>query len=478
MNVTRTRMAPSPTGDIHVGSMAILLKNYAFAKKNHGQFIVRIEDTDQEREVEGAVDRILSVIKAYGLGWDEGPDIGGPYAPYTQSQRLPIYTKYAKQLVDEGKAYYCFCSKDRLEKLRESQMLAKQQPRYDKHCRSLGADEVERRLTEGEPAVIRLRVPENKIIEFTDLIRGHIEINSDNVDDQVLLKSDGFPTYHLAVVVDDHDMQITHIMRGEEWISSTPKHVLLYEAFGWKKPIFAHIPVFLNPDGKGKMSKRKGTVSAQSFLDQGYLPEAMLNFFMILGWAPKDQREILSLNEYIQEFDPKDISSKSVVFDLKKLAWMNGLYLRKLSTEELFERSKPFIPDDYDTARVRALLPLIHERMVTLADVQPLLSYFFHEPTVPLTSVLIKGATTELVTEQLTQTIATLTDCNWDIATLEITLRDLLTTNGWKPKQYLMMLRIATTGDIATPPLFDTLHALGKATTLSRLTAMSKQLVL
>jgi len=265
MTCVRTRMAPSPTGEMHVGSMATLLKNYAFAKKHGGQFILRIEDTDKEREVAGGVAAIQEIIHRYGLDWDEGPDKDGGFGPYIQSERLAIYKQAALDLVANGKAYYCFCSKERLSDIKKQQLADKKPPHYDRHCRNIPLKEAQKRVAEGESYVIRLKVPESQTITFTDLIRGQITFNSNLIDDQILLKSDGYPTYHLAVVVDDHLMKITHVMRGEEWISSTPKHILLYRAFAWDIPIFAHIPVFLNPDGKGKMSKRKGMVSAASF---------------------------------------------------------------------------------------------------------------------------------------------------------------------------------------------------------------------
>lgn len=469
MNV-RTRMAPSPTGEIHVGSMATLLKNYAYARQHGGQFILRIEDTDQTREVPGAVERIQNVIRAYGLDWDEGPDIGGPYAPYTQSQRLKLYQDHAQQLVAQGQAYHCFCTRERLESLRLQQQAHHQQPKYDGHCRELSAAEVAARIAQGDSSVIRLKVPSDLDISFTDLIRGQITVAGKDLDDQVLLKTDGFPTYHLAVVVDDNAMHITHILRGEEWISSTPKHVLLYQAFGWKAPVFAHIPVFLNPDGKGKMSKRKGEVSAQSFLDKGFLPEAMLNFFMILGWSASDQREILTLSEYIAEFDPAAISSKSVVFDLKKLAWLNGVYIRNLSDADLLTRLQPFIPAGRDSAKMQELLPLIKERLVTLADIGPLTAYFFENISVNQDELLRRAEGKSQVREQLSQTLTTLSGIPaWTVDSLETALRALQAEQQWQPKQYFMMLRVALTGQSATPPLFDTIMALGTELVVQRL---------
>lgn len=471
MSSVRTRMAPSPTGEYHVGHIATLLKNYAYAKRHGGQFVLRIEDTDQERLVPGAVERIKDVIHDYGLDWDEGPDKGGSFGPYVQSERLPIYQEHAQQLVAQGQAYYCFCSKERLEANREQQRAAKVPPKYDRHCRSLTESEVQQRLAAGEPHVIRLKVPDNTPVSFTDLIRGEITVNSDIVDDQVLLKSDGFPTYHLGVVVDDHLMEISHVMRGEEWISSTPKHILLYQAFGWQPPVYAHIPVFLNPDGQGKMSKRKGTVSARSFLDEGYLPEAMLNFFMILGWARDDEREIMSLDEYIKEFDPSKISAKSVVFDLDKLAWMNGQYIRSLSLEELAQRLVPFIPEGFPHELMAQVLPLIRERLTKLSEFGELTSFFYQEIEVDKAE-LLKKATSEVVTAQIQATLERLSQVpSWTGEAIEMALRQLQEEQHWTKRQYFMMLRQAVTGRTATPPLFETMAVLGQQVVISRLQA-------
>jgi len=472
----RTRMAPSPTGEYHVGHLATLLKNYAFAKKNKGQFILRIEDTDQKRKVDNSLERIMSVIKAYGLNWDEGPDISGPYAPYVQSKRLDIYRQKALELVDKGKAYYCFCSQERLNQIREDQRKNKIPPKYDGWCRNLTQVEIAKKLANHESYVIRLKVPKNEKIIYYDLIRGKIEVDSNIIDDQVLLKSDGFPTYHLAVVVDDTLMKITHVIRGEEWLSSTPKHILLYQAFGFKPPIYAHAPVFLNPDGKGKMSKRKGTVSALSFLEKGYLPEAMLNFFMILGWARNDEREIMTLDEYIQEFDPQDISVKSMIFDLKKLAWINGVYIRNLSDQELTIRLKSYIPSDFPFEKYDLILPLIKERLVVLSDFEYLTSFFYRDFNLDdeLKKLLIKKANCDLVKKQLALTYQTLeVATNFDIQTVEFIIRDLCQKNDYKKSQYLMMLRLAISGRSATPPLFETMLVLGQEKVLKRLKAVS-----
>ncbi|MBT4004420.1 MAG: glutamate--tRNA ligase [Candidatus Pacebacteria bacterium] len=476
LNSIRTRMAPSPTGDMHVGSMATLLKNYAFAKKHGGQFILRIEDTDQVRLIEGSEAGLKQVILDYGLGWDEGPGKDGGHGPYVQSQRLDIYRQKAQELIDKDLAYYCFCSRERLEQVRDAQRAEKKPPRYDRHCLNLSKDEALKRIEAGEEYVIRLKVPSNQEVKFTDLLRGEIVVNSNEIDDQVLMKSDGYPTYHLAVVIDDHLMEISHIMRGEEWISSTPKRILLYQSFGWQTPIYAHIPIFLNPNGKGKMSKRKGTVSARLFLDKGYLPEAMLNFFMILGWTPKDQREILTLEEYVKEFDPKDISSKSVVFDLDKLKWMNGVYIRNLEFNQLKSRLKPFLPADFPLEKFDLILPLIQERLETLADIEELTKFFYREIELEQ-SKLLKKADQETVLNELDKTLSSLNAVSdWSIKSIEGVIRGLQEDNDWKRGQYFMMIRLAVTGSKVSPPLFETIHALGKQKAGERL-AKAHQLV-
>ncbi len=467
--VVRTRMAPSPTGEMHVGSLATLLKNYAFARKHGGSFILRIEDTDKVREVPGAVQRIQSVITAYGLDWDEGPGVGGPHSPYLQSERLDTYKQAAENLVKSDKAYYCFCSEERLTAVNDQLKAQKLPPMYDRHCRNLTAEEVQTKLAAGAESVIRLKVPDDQQITFTDWIRGEITIPSNSVNDQVLLKSDGFPTYHLAVVVDDHEMEITHIMRGEEWISSTPKHILLYDAFNWPKPVYAHIPVFLNPDGQGKMSKRKGDVSAQSFLDRGYLPEAMLNFFMILGWTPQDQREILTLSEYIAEFDPRDLSAKSVVFDLQKLDWLNGVYIRQLSETELWQRLTPFIPADFPQEKSSQILALVRERLTTLADFEGL-TYFFYRPAKPSLELLLKKVEPALVTSQLNQLRDKMSELtSWTVPAIEAACRTLQEEQLWKKSQFFMLIRVAVTGEDKTPPLFETMAVIDQTTIIERL---------
>lgn len=472
----RTRIAPSPTGEFHVGGMAMALKNWAYTKKHGGQFIIRVEDTDQERLVAGATERMLAVIKDYGLSWDEGPDIGGPYAPYTQSERLATYKEYAEKLVASGHAYYCFATKEELAAMRAEATAQKQPPRYNGMYRDVPLDEARQRVQAGESHVIRLKVPRDKTITFNDAIRGEITFSSNEVSDQILLKSDGFPTYHLAVVVDDHLMDITYIMRGEEWISSTPKHILLYQAFGWELPQYAHIPIFLNPEGKGKMSKRKGTVSARSFLDRGYLPEALLNFFMILGWTHPTQKELLTMDEYVAAFEPTDVSKNSVAFDLKKLAWINGQYIRKLPQTQLEEKLKPFVPAAFPQDKLSRAVELITERLERLDQFDELTNYIY-SPITHEKDVLLKRATTELVMEQLSELHTVLSAvATWDIAAIETVIRSLQESNDWKKKQFFMLCRVVGTGRSATPPLFEILELIGQEVVLERIALAKKSL--
>lgn len=345
----RDRFAPSPTGNVHVGSLRTALYNYLFAKKNNGQFLLRLEDTDRTRYEEGAVENLLNALMVTGVVPDEGlfEEDGkivqrGDCGPYIQSERLDIYKKYIDQLLENGQAYYCFCTKERLDEVREKQKAAGETPRYDGHCRNLPKEEVEARVAAGEPYVIRLKLPEDHVVAFDDAVRGRIEINTNDLDDQVLIKTDGFPTYHFAVVIDDHLMGITHVIRGEEWLPSTPKHVYLYECFGWEQPQYVHLSNILNDDHK-KLSKRQGDVSVGDFLKKGYLPEALINFLALLGWSPENEQEIFSMDELIEAFDLSRINKSGAVFDRAKLDWMNAHYIKELSIEELTARMIPYL---------------------------------------------------------------------------------------------------------------------------------------
>lgn len=465
----RTRIAPSPTGIAHLGTAYTAMRNLAIARQNHGQFLIRIEDTDRARYVEGAVDVIFDALNWLGLTNDEGPNVGGPHAPYTQSERLSIYQDHAHQLVKNGKAYYCFCTKERLDQVRADQLAKKELPRYDKFCRHLSSEEAEKRAAT-EPHVIRLKVPETGVTICQDVVRGAIQFENSGIDDQVLLKTDGYPTYHLGVVVDDHLMQITHIIRGEEWLSSTPKHVLIYQAFGWELPIFAHLPVIRNKD-HSKMSKRKNDVSILSHRDKGYLPEAINNFLALMGWSHPDKKEIFDLDEFLRLFTLERITLTAPVYDIEKLNWLNGQYIRALSDDELTKRLSPFIPADCPPGMVDPILPLIKERLVTLRDFESLTDFFYRDIIVN-SAVLTKKSTPEEVKGQLEATRTVLEgidDKSWSHENLEDKVRSLAVEKGWKPSQFFMMLRVAVTSKTATPPLFETIEVLGRAKTLARL---------
>jgi glutamyl-tRNA synthetase len=466
----RTRIAPSPTGIAHLGTAYTAMRNLAIAKQAGGQFIVRIEDTDRERYVEGAVDVIFDAMKWLNLPYDEAPNIGGPYAPYTQSERLPIYQKHIKTLVENGKAYYCFCTKERLDQVRADQQAKKELPRYDKFCRNIDLAEAKKRVEAGERYVIRLKVPEDGVTVCQDVVRGPVEFQNSGIDDQVLLKSDGYPTYHLGVVVDDHLMNITHVIRGEEWLSSTPKHVLIYQAFGWELPVFAHLPVIRNKD-HSKMSKRKNDVSILSHRDKGYLPEAINNFLALMGWSHPDKKDIFSLDEFLKLFTLERITLTAPLYDVEKLNWINGMYIREMADTELMARLKPFIPSDCSPDLALQILPLIKERLVTLKDFEELTTFFYRDITVDQ-SMLTKKSTNEEVESQLTASktsLESLDDKNWTHENIEQKVRSLAEANSWKPGQYFMMLRVAVTGKTATPPLFETMAVLGREKCLLRL---------
>lgn len=463
--MVRTRIPPSPTGqDIHVGNLYTALMNWAFAKKHDGKFIIRIEDTDRTRFQEGAEERILASVRAFGLHYDEGPDIGGPFAPYRQSERLPLYKKYALELIEKGAAYYCFCTKERLDQLREQQVKEKKTPRYDKHCLSV-VNQATDRIAKGEKYVIRLNVPKDEQIVFTDVIRDTIIINTNDVDDQVLLKSDGFPTYHLGVVVDDHVMEISHVIRAEEWISSTPKHVLLYKAFGWDLPIFAHMPILRNPD-KSKLSKRKNPVWASWYLAEGFLPEAMLNYLALLGWSHPEEKEIFSLDEFITLFDLKDIKAVGPIFDLVKLKWVNQQYIQNKSDQELkdllldFSEKATLLPE----ATIDALVPLLKTRMETLRDFEELTEVFFSSPLPENVSEQDKQVSVDLITA-----FSALEE--WEHTSIFAAMKEILLQYHIRmPVLYTLL-----TGKGKGLPLPETIAILGKEQTLARLEKVIEQ---
>ena len=460
----RTRIAPSPTGDPHVGTAYVALFNYALAHQHGGQFVLRIEDTDQQRSSTEAEGMIYDALRWLGLDWEEGPDVGGPHGPYRQSERSEIYTEHAEKLVESGHAYPCFCTRERLEELRAEQKAAKGRFGYDGHCRSIGKDEAAKRRAAGEAHVIRLAMPTEGEIVVRDLLRGEVTFEAAQIDDQVLVKSDGYPTYHLANVVDDHLMEISHVIRAEEWISSLPKHVQLYEAFGWAPPIFCHLPLLRNSD-KSKISKRKNPVSLNYFRRAGFLPEAMLNYLALMGFAMPDEREEFSLADFVEAFDPTKISLGGPVFDLEKLTWLNGKHIRELSPENLLLRlRREQLSDEY----LLEVLPLAHERIDTLADFVSYAEFFFIGDVDYPEAIRPKMVGTGLTPPQRAEVCRQLLEesldpiLDWNLETVETAVREFAVRHELSPTQLFMPVRIAVTGRTATPGLFDTMAVLGK----------------
>lgn len=456
----RTRIAPSPTGqDLHIGNAYTALINYVLAKKNNGEFIIRIEDTDRTRFIEGSEQRILASLEWLGIPHAEGPDNGGPHTPYRQSERLEQYRKYAEQLIEKKHAYYCFCTPQRLEQMRKDQEAQRLPPMYDGLCKHIPETEANTRVKNGEKHVIRLNVPEEGTTTFTDLIRGEISFENKLIDDQVLLKSDGFPTYHLGVVVDDHIMNISHVIRGEEWISSTPKHILLYSFFGWDLPQFAHLSVLRNPD-KSKLSKRKNPVWVSLYKEQGFLPEAIKNYLALMAWSYPDGRDIFSVEEMMDVFDIKNIQTTAPIFDIEKLKWMNGQYIKKYQVAGIKNHVFEFFKGEYDLERLEQILPLVIERMRTLAEFKSLADFFFHE---------IKEYEKPLRIDLVHGLVVCLNSCEWNHDAMEQIIRSKADELQVKAKDLFMELRLAITGKTVGPPLLESLELLGKEETLKRL---------
>jgi glutamyl-tRNA synthetase len=477
----RTRFAPSPTGFLHVGGLRTALYNYLFAKKNNGTFILRIEDTDRNRFVEGAVENLIEALKWAGLDVDEGPEFGGEYGPYMQSQRLDIYKKYADELIESGKAYYCFCAPERLKALREEQEKQKlPQAKYDKHCLHLSIEEVKKNLTEGIPKVVRLNVEPNFTILFDDIIREKVEFESNNVDDQVLLKSDGYPTYHLANVVDDHLMKITHVIRGEEWLSSTPKHVLLYDAFGWERPVFAHLPLLLNPD-RSKLSKRQGDVAVEDYRDKGFLKEALVNFVALLGWNAGDDKEFYYIDELIKSFSLERVNKAGAVFDLQKLNWLNAEHLRKKSSEELLlllkdeiQKSK-YKNQNYSDEFLYLIIEVMKERVSFIKEFIDTCTYFYEAPTKYEQKSIEKNwkPDTSEHLNKLKEKFAALN--NPQKEDYESVLAKVSEEFNVGKGKLIHPLRLAVSGQSTGPGMFDLLFILGKDEVVKRIeTAIDK----
>jgi len=470
----RVRFAPSPTGYFHVGGARTALFNWLYARHHNGTFILRIEDTDRTRYQEDALQDIMASLRWLGLDWDEGPEVGGDCGPYFQSQRLGLYQEYAQKLVDEGHAYKCYCSPERLDEMRKLQRARGQSPGYDRHCRTLTARERADHEAQGLVPVIRLAVPLEGQTSFHDVIRGDTTVENSSLDDLVLLKSDGYPTYHLANVVDDHFMEISHIMRADEWLPSVPRHVLLYQALGWEIPAYAHLPVILAPTGKGKLSKRHGGVAVHDFRREGYLPEAMVNFLARVGWSYDDKTEFFTRQELVEKFALEGVNKSPAAFSYDKLDWMNGTYIRQLESNNLAERLLPFLTGaglsaDLDT--VQRIAPLVQERLKKLADVVELTDFFFitgldYDPQL----LIGKKMTAEESLAALTRARETLASLPaFDEETLEPALRTLAEEMGLKASQLFGLIRVAATGKQVAPPLFGTLAILGQEKVLQRL---------
>jgi glutamyl-tRNA synthetase len=462
-----TRIAPSPTGAPHIGTAYIALFNYAFAKRAGGRFILRIEDTDRARCTPEFEQSILEALRWVGLPWDEGPDVGGPSGQYRQSERLAIYREQCLALVEAGNAYPCFCSAARLAKLRTTQMAAKANPGYDGMCEAIPAADARRRMADGEPHVIRMKIPTEGDCVFRDRIRGEIKIAWAGVDRQVLLKSDGFPTYHLANVVDDHLMGISHVIRGEEWISSTPKHVLLYRYFGWEAPEFAHLPLLRNPD-KSKLSKRKNPTSILYYRDAGYLPEALINYLGLMAYSMPDGREIFSRDDLAAAFDLDRVSLGGPVFDLQKLANFNGQYLRRMDVSELAGRVAKWKINELAWKRI---LPLVQPRMDTLSELVPMTAFFFVDKLEYSPALLLDGEFDGPRTARLLKVAQWEIEKNaaWTPDVIKAIFNGMAEKETLKLKSLLMPFFVAITGAPVSLPLFESMEILGKDMILRRL---------
>ncbi|TAN32970.1 glutamate--tRNA ligase [Patescibacteria group bacterium] len=466
--MVRTRFAPSPTGFLHVGGLRTALYNYLFAKQNGGKFVLRIEDTDRERYVEGGVENIIKSLAWSGIKFDEGP--------FEQSKRLDIYHRHVEQLIKEDHAYYCFCSAERLENLRQKQKDKKIPTGYDGLCRDIDPKEAGQRVQAGERHVIRMKMPVSGETVFNDLIRGEVRFKNELVDDQVLIKSDGYPTYHLAVVVDDHEMKITHIIRGEEWISSVPKHIQLYNFFGWDIPQMAHLPLLLNPD-KSKLSKRQGDVSVEDYRQKGYLPEALVNFVAFLGWNPGTDKEFFSLKELVKEFDITKAGRAGAVFNVDKLDWYNKEYIKKLSDKELAKIAEPWFNANKEYSienkeLIERAVGLERERITTLSELPGALKFVFVLPDYPSDLLVWKKSNRQEVAKilpELAKLLNTFSVQAWNMGKLEQGIGEWLAEKGYSVGAALWPMRVALSGQQNSPGPFEIAEVLGKAESLARL---------
>ncbi len=489
----RVRFAPSPTGYVHVGGLRTALYNYLFAKQKGGEYLLRIEDTDRTRYVEGAVEGIIEAMEWAGVVHDEGLILDedklvekGESGPYVQSQRLDIYKKYIKELIEDGHAYYCFCSKERLEEVREKQKAEGLTPKYDRHCRDISIKEANERIEKGEDYVVRLKLPDNREISFDDVVKGIVTMNTDDLDDQVLIKTDGFPTYHFAVVVDDHQMGITHIIRGEEWLASTPKHILLYEAFGWKDPKYVHLPNILNKDKK-KLSKRHGDVAVQDFRKKGYLPEALINYIALLGWNPEDNEEVMSIDEMIEKFSLERVSKSGGVFDVDKLNWFNSHYIKIGDLDRLTKLAIPYLIEsglvekgnvDAKFDWVKRIVKTAQERIEYLAQISDYAKGFFGE------EVKLEGEDVKevLKNEQVPrllnifkEKVNSAEEVNDEFG--KKVFKMIQKESGIKGKNLYMPIRAALTGQLHGPDIDQVIVILGRENIVKRVEYVEKNFI-
>ncbi len=480
----RVRFAPSPTGPLHIGGVRTALFNWLFARHHNGQFILRLEDTDQKRSVAGSAEHIMEALRWYGLDFDEGPDIGGPHGPYVQSDRLDLYQQWAQKLLDDGKVYKCYCSSERLQQVNKEKEQRGEPTGYDRHCRNLTVAEQAAKEAEGITPVLRFKMPLEGDIVVHDILRGDITFKNAQQQDAVLLKSDGFPTYHLAHVVDDHFMEISHVMRSAEWLPSLPLHWHIWDTINWEPPKYIHLPVLLNPNGKGKMSKRteqfeegknKVLVLAQEYIDAGYLPEAMINFLTNVGWSMLDDKEFFPVKESIAAFDLSRINPSETAYPVEKLEWLNGLWIREMATDDLATRLRPVLEAADLEVNMDTLLkvtPIVQTRIKTLNDVVALAGFFFHDefsPTESPQDLIQKKMDVSGTVDALQHAhdhLAALDE--WSTENLEAAMRALAEELGLKIGQLFGSLRTAITGQKVSPPLFETMEILGRETTLQR----------
>lgn len=479
----RTRFAPSPTGSLHVGGLRTALYSYLLAKQSDGQFFLRIEDTDQAREVAGAVDVILKGLEWANIAPDEGvvmvdgiPGEKGSKGPYFQSKRLPLYRQYVDELIVKGHAYPCFCTADRLEKMRNEQAEKHQAPMYDRQCLRLTKEDIAERLKNNEPHVIRLKVPHHETIEFDDDVRGRLSFKGHTIDDQVLLKSDSFPTYHMAHVVDDHLMETDLVLRGEEWLSSLPKHILLFRYLGWTPPRYAHVSLLLNKD-KSKLSKRQNAVSVEEYIDKGYLPEALINFIAMLGWNPGTTQDLFTMQELIQAFSLDRVQKAGAIFDTEKLDWLQGQWMRKLTVDEFVKRISPLVeavhPEAADDADFEKKAALIQERITFFHEAPDMLGYFYKVPAINMELIASKKQKVEAAdvpryVNILMETLEPIDATNWNEATIEAASRAAIEKEGLKLGQLLWPLRAILTGREYSPGAFEVATVLGKEEVMKR----------